>query len=62
MHTNSIRFFYFDNLIVFLFKGTVNVILSDPPYKDGNARFTIGFVSSSMNKIFMFAIMKSDYF
>ena len=24
----------------FIFKGTVSVISSDPPWKDGNARFT----------------------
>jgi len=29
-----------ESVQVFLFKGTVSVISSDPPYKDDNIRFT----------------------
>ena len=32
--------FNYDTLPFTHFKGTVSVILSDPPYKDGNARNT----------------------
>ena len=34
------------------FKGTVGVILSDPPCKDGNARFTDCFISFLVSLLF----------